>query len=107
MAALKTFLHGDLSALRNLETQIFCQFSFPNFSVGSVFPITIQHLCVEHKTFMHGHLCVVYESPMCSFTLPDIRRVHLVYITYDLLRKTFFKTFLGSYPQRFQIEDAT
>ena len=34
---------------------------------------TFQHLCMATlKTFMHGHLCVVYESPMCSFTLPDI-----------------------------------
>ena len=27
------------------------------------------------KTFMHGHLCITalpLESPMCSFTLPDI-----------------------------------
>ena len=35
---LKHFLHGNLSALRKLiETQILHRFSFPNFSVGSVF----------------------------------------------------------------------
>ena len=44
---VKTFLHGDLSALRNLETQIFRRFSFLNFSFGSVFSVT-------HSTFMHG-----------------------------------------------------
>ena len=57
--SVDTFLHGDLSALGNLETQILCRFSFPNFSVGSVPPSPIQHLCMVHKTFMHGHLCVV------------------------------------------------
>ena len=36
----KTFLHGDLSALGKLETQIYHRFSFPNFCVGPVFPIT-------------------------------------------------------------------
>ena len=32
------------------------------------------HLCMDIYawTFMRGHLCVVNESPMWSFTLPDI-----------------------------------
>ena len=34
----RTFLRSDLSALGKLETQIYCRFSFPNFSIGSVSP---------------------------------------------------------------------
>ena len=61
-------------------------FLLSEFSIGSFSPIThprlhfniyawlhLKHLCVATlETFMRGHLCVVYESPMCSFTLPDI-----------------------------------
>ena len=47
-------------------------FLFSELSIGSFFPyVPFQHLCVATlKTFMHGHL--PHESPMCSFTLPDI-----------------------------------
>ena len=53
---------------------------FPEFSFGSFFPITHHrfhfNICVATlKTFMRGHLCISglsHESPMCSFTLPDI-----------------------------------
>ena len=52
----------------------------PEFSFGSFFPITHHrfhfNICVATlKTFMRGHLCISglsHESPMCSFTLPDI-----------------------------------
>ena len=56
-------------------------FLFSEFSIGLFFPVThprfhfniyawlhLEHLCVEH-------LCISglpHESPMCSFTLPDI-----------------------------------
>ena len=57
---LKTFLHGDFSALRKLETQIFHRFSFPNFSVGSVFPVTHPRFCFNINVWLClKHLCVV------------------------------------------------
>ena len=58
-----------------------CKFSFfLNFPLVHFahhpFWVPFQHLCVVTlKTFMRGHLCVSglpHESPMCSFTLPDI-----------------------------------
>ena len=54
MATLKTFLHGDLSALKFSINSVFQTFLLVQFS-----PSPIQHLCVVHKTFMRGHLCVV------------------------------------------------
>ena len=60
MATLKTFLLGDLSALGQWETQIFCQFSFPNFSFGSVFPVTHPRFCFNMNAWLHlKHFCVV------------------------------------------------
>ena len=53
----KTFLRGDHSVLRKLETQIYHRFSFLNFSIDSVFPVThlrfhfniYAWLCIKHS----------------------------------------------------------
>ena len=52
----KHFLRGDLSALRKPETEIFHRFSFLNFSIGSVFPIT--HLRFRFNIYVW--LCLKY-----------------------------------------------
>ena len=72
----KTFMCGDLSALKKTEMQIFHWFSFSNFPLVWLSPSPILGSISTFKTFMHGHLFMVtflpHESPMCSFTLPDI-----------------------------------
>ena len=61
---------GDLSALKKTRDA--------NFPLVQLSPSPILSSISTFKTFMHGHkfmrghLCVVNESPMCSFTLPDI-----------------------------------
>ena len=83
MATLKTFLRGDLSALGQWETQIFCQFSFLNFSIGSVFPVThprfhfnmdawicLKHFCVV--TFLH------LENGRHKFSVNSVFRTFLL-----------------------------
>ena len=46
---------------------------FFNIDRTERFPITDPpKVWVSGFPFMRGHLCLVYESPMCSFTLPDI-----------------------------------
>ena len=65
VATLKTFLCGDLSALRQWETQIFCQFSFPNFSIGSVFPVTHPRFCFNMDVWLclkHFHMVTFLHS---------------------------------------------
>ena len=69
-------MHGDLSALRKPEMQIFCWFNFLNFLLVQFCPSPILGSISTFKTFMCVHLCVVtflpHESLMCSFTLPDM-----------------------------------
>ena len=69
-------MHGDLSALRKPEMQIFCWFNFLTFLLVQFSSSPILGSISTFQTFMGGHLCVVtflpHESPMCSFTLPDI-----------------------------------
>ena len=51
-----TFLHSE----KKLETQIFHQFSFPNFSIGSVSPVTRLRFCFNIYVWLRiKHLCVV------------------------------------------------
>ena len=55
------------------HTENFPITDLPPQSLGLWFPAAFQHLCMATlETFMRGYLCMVYESPMCSFTLPDI-----------------------------------
>ena len=76
VSTFKTFMHGDLSTLRKPEMQIFHWFNFLNFLLVQFSSSPILGSISTFKTFMRGYLCLVtflpHESPMCSFTLPDI-----------------------------------
>ena len=52
---------GDIpSTLGKLETQIFCQFSFLNFFIGSVFPITLLKFCFNIYVWLRlKNFCMV------------------------------------------------
>ena len=93
-------LCGDLSALKNPEMQIFHWFSFLNFPLVQLSPWPILGSVSTFKTFMRGHLCVVNESPMCSFTLLDI----FIYFddNTDLKRTLHCLTYKQKMPLKFQ-----
>ena len=63
MAAIFQFFHNDRCwyfTLGNPETQKFCRFSFLNFSIGSVFPITHPRFRFNIDAWLHlEHFCVV------------------------------------------------
>ena len=52
---------GDIpSTLRKLETRIFRRFSFPNFSIGSVFPVTLLKFRFNIYVWLRlKHFCMV------------------------------------------------
>ena len=59
ISTFKTFMCGDLSALKKTEMWIFHWFSFPNFPLVWLSPSPFLSSISMLKTFMHGHLCVV------------------------------------------------
>ena len=68
LATLKTFLHGDLSALGNLETQIFQTFLLVQFSPSPIQHLSwrIKHSCVDIYVWFTSHLCVVLHFLILS-----------------------------------------
>ena len=65
---------GDLSALGKLEIPIFCRFSFPNFSIGSVFPVTHLRFCSNIHAWLHiKHLYTYIYAwrPFCTWKTGD------------------------------------
>ena len=74
-------MHGDLSAHRKLEMQIFHWFSFLNFPLVRLSPLPFQGSISMFKTFMHGHLCMVtflhLESRDANFLLIQFSKLSI------------------------------
>ena len=67
LSTLKTFMHGDLSALGKPEMWIFHWFSFPNFLLVQFSQSPILGFLSTLKTFMHGDLSALGKPEMWIF----------------------------------------
>ena len=76
VSTFKTFVCGDLSALKKPEMRIFHWFSFPNFPLVQLSSSPFLGSISMFKTFMNGHLCVVTLSALriqrCEFSVDSV-----------------------------------
>ena len=84
--------------IRKPEMQIFFFLNFPlvHFSPSPILGSISTFMHGYTKTFMRGHLCISglpLESPMCSFTLPDI---HIFHIQLTVVNYLIFRNQIAS-----------
>ena len=93
----KAWVSGFL-LIRKQEMQIFIFLNFPlvHFSPSPILGSISTFMHGYTKTFMRGHLCISglpLESPMCSFTLPDI---HIFHIQLTVVNYLIFRNQIAS-----------